>query len=132
MVALAQLDMARLRELAQKVEGIDLIIGGGGGRQGEPLKVNHTLIVQPGSRGKYAGLLDLYLSPQGEVSESRGSLVFLGNKFPDDKRVAQLVKEYKEEVRKRAKREIARKRKVPPRPRRRAPTPHKGGVIKGR
>lgn len=129
-VALAQLDMAKLKELAQKVEGIDLIIGGGGS-QGEPLKVNHTLIVQPGSRGKYVGLLDLHLSPQGGVSGSHGSLALLDNKFSDDKKMAQLIKEYREEMNKEAKRELGRRKKVPPQPRRRTPTKHRGGVIKG-
>jgi 2',3'-cyclic-nucleotide 2'-phosphodiesterase (5'-nucleotidase family) len=129
-VALAQMDMAGLRELAQKVEGIDLIIGGGRGRQGEPLKVNHTFIVQPGSRGQYAGLLDLYLTPQGEVGKSRGSLVFLDRVFPDDKEMAKLLKEYNEKVAKEAKRELG-KSKVPTRPKGKTPTKRRGGVIKG-
>jgi len=131
-VALAQMDMAGLKELAQKVEGIDLIIGGEKGRQGKPLEVNHTLIVQPGSRGKYVGLLDLHLNLQGRISKSRGSLALLDNKIPDDKKMAQLIKEYKEEMNKKAKRELGRRKKVPPRPGRRAPTQHRGGIIRGR
>ena len=131
-VALAQMDMQGLKELAQKVEGIDLIIGGGGGKRGNPLQVNQTLIVQPGSRGKNVGLLDLRLNPQGGVSSSNGSLVLLDNKFSDDKRIAQLVKEYKEEVRRRTKREQGRKKKVPSLPPKKLPRRHKGGVIKGK
>lgn len=130
-VALAQMDMAGLRELAQNVEGIDLIISGGG-RQGQPFKVNHALVVQPGSRGRYVGLLDLYLNPQGGVSGSHGSLALLDNKFPDDKKMAQLVKEYKEEIKKEAKRELGRRKKISLRPRKRTSIKDSGEVTKGR
>ena len=67
-VALTHLDIADDRELAQKVEGIHLILGG---HNHNPMTIveNDVAIVKSGSDAHYLGVMDLYLNR----TEKRGS-----------------------------------------------------------
>lgn len=58
LIALTHIGLSRDRELAEKVPGIDLIIGGHSHDVLEqPLSIGKTSIVQAGSHGRYAGIL---------------------------------------------------------------------------
>ena len=61
-VLLGHLGMANARQLAQKVEGIHLlVVGHGGSRTGEPQKVGKTFLLEAGARGRELGHLEIRL-----------------------------------------------------------------------
>lgn len=66
-------------ELAQEVDGIDVLVGGHShDRILDPRKENGTLIVQAGSSGENVGRLDLTLSvPDHSIKRASGGLVTL-------------------------------------------------------
>jgi 2',3'-cyclic-nucleotide 2'-phosphodiesterase (5'-nucleotidase family) len=65
-ILLSHLGFQKDNELAQGAHGIDLIIGAHTGMNlSFPPVVKNTIIVQTGTKGMYAGRLDLALHPQG-------------------------------------------------------------------
>ncbi len=98
LVALAHLGLTGALDLAEQVPGIDVIISGHNGSHVQaPHRVGHTLIMQPGSKGKYLGQLDLVLR-SGKLADAEGRTVALTDRIPDDPKLAELVKEYDEAV----------------------------------
>ncbi|NOY06179.1 MAG: bifunctional metallophosphatase/5'-nucleotidase, partial [Chlorobi bacterium] len=65
------------KALARKVEGIDVIVGGHSHTALQaPVKVNNTVIVQAGSRGRYLGVLDLKVDLDNDrLASSSGFLL---------------------------------------------------------
>ncbi len=85
-------------QLVEQVEGIDIIISGHFGTHlRKPHRVGDTVVMQPGSKGKYLGQLDFQLPSDGK-SNVYGKTVALNSKISDDAELARLVKEYDEEV----------------------------------
>ncbi len=74
------------QEVAEKVRGIDVIVGGHDHvKISPPQVVGGTIIVQAGDFGQYLGRLDLILSPEtGKVVQHRGELIPVGGDIPDD------------------------------------------------
>jgi 5'-nucleotidase/UDP-sugar diphosphatase len=70
--------------LAQKVQGIDLIVGGHSHtRLEKPLVINSTLILQASAYGKCVGILDLFWE-KGEVIQKSYRLVDIDSSIPGD------------------------------------------------
>ncbi len=59
-IVLSHLGYSGDKALARKVKGIDIIVGGHSHTAlRRPVKINNTVIVQAGSRGRYLGVLDV-------------------------------------------------------------------------
>ncbi len=73
-VALANQTAPENDRLARKVDGIDIIVAGSSHRKLDPPAGDRdTLIVEPGSKGKYFGLLELYLHLGGRGFSDLGA-----------------------------------------------------------
>lgn len=98
-ICLAHIGPQQARTLAKEVPGIDVIIvGHGGRRQGTPLLVGETRIVQAGNKGQYVGDLTLYLDEDRKIIGHKGILAPLDASYKDDPKLASLVAEYKTKV----------------------------------
>ncbi len=87
------------RALAEKVQGIDVIVGGHSHTKiDEPVKVGSTIIVQAWEHGKALGVLDLTVEG-GKVVRFRGRLEEIKpEKGKGDRATAALVERYKKRV----------------------------------
>jgi 2',3'-cyclic-nucleotide 2'-phosphodiesterase (5'-nucleotidase family) len=98
-VVLSHLGYPEDRALAQKVSGIDVIIGGHTHTKLEiPTVVNHTIICQAWEHAKALGVLDLDLEG-GKISKYAGHLEEIKPSAGlGDKRVQQIVAQYTRQV----------------------------------
>lgn len=86
-------------ELAQKVEGIDLIVSGHTHSTLErPIQVGETWIVSAGEYSKNLGVATMDYKPNGEVTLAGYELVPIDNTLADEPGIAALVEGYKKEV----------------------------------
>jgi len=93
-IALAHLGLNGAKELAKKVSGIDIIIGGHDTQMTQkPAQIGKTVVMQTGSKGKYLGHLEFKVV-SNSVSLVEGKLVSLNDKIPDDQKLAKLVSEF--------------------------------------
>jgi 5'-nucleotidase len=85
-IALTHIGSKNDGELAEKVSGIDLIIGGHDHKQiHPPITVNNTLIAQSGQYGEMLGRLDLVIDrTNGKVIKHTGTLIPVSNEIPED------------------------------------------------
>lgn len=78
-IALTHLGLSADKELAEKVDGIDVIVGGHShNRMKESLQVGKTLIVQAGAHGSDLGRLDLTIAAGRVVSHRRTLIPITG------------------------------------------------------
>lgn len=86
-------------ELAQKVEGIDLIISAHSHTTLEaPIYVHDTWIVSSGEYGKNLGVVRLDYKPNGDVTLTDYELIPIDENVPEDQEISALVESYKGEV----------------------------------
>jgi 5'-nucleotidase / UDP-sugar diphosphatase len=82
-------------DLARKVDGIDLIVGGHSHTILEkPIVVNRTIIVQSGEFGKYVGRLELDLTG-GKPKIANYRLIPINDKIQGDSNICKLIDEQK-------------------------------------
>lgn len=75
-VLLSHLGFSDDQQVAEQVEGLDVIIGGHSHTEVKPPKVvNRTIIVQAGDYGRFLGRLDLEVDGKGRVVDHRGELI---------------------------------------------------------
>jgi len=86
------------KDLAQSVDGIDLIVGGHShDLLEEPLVLNGALIVQAGSYGSHLGRVDLAVdSPSGQIRSSEAHLLPVDTSEVDAKVVQAIEKQVQE------------------------------------
>lgn len=86
-------------ELAQKVQGIHLIISGHTHTLLEtPIEVNDTMIVSAGEYGKYLGVVQMDYTTAGTAHWTEYSLIPIDEDTPEDPEIAALVEGFKAEV----------------------------------
>ena len=86
-------------ELAQKVDGIDLIVSGHTHTTlTQPIQVGDTWIVSAGEYSKNLGVVTMDYRPSGEVTFTGYELIPIDDTLADDPGIAQLVEGYKKEV----------------------------------
>ncbi len=86
-------------EMAEKVNGIDLIISGHTHTTiNQAISVNNTLIVSAGEYGKNLGVVKLNRNNDGTVSLKNYSLVEIDETVADDAQIASLVSSFKSSV----------------------------------
>ena len=86
-------------ELAQKVEGIDLIVSGHTHTTLEqPIQVGDTWIVSAGEYSKNLGVVTMDYKPSGGAALTGYELVPIDSTLADDPEIAALVEGYKKEV----------------------------------
>jgi 2',3'-cyclic-nucleotide 2'-phosphodiesterase (5'-nucleotidase family) len=73
------------KELAEKIPGMDIIIGGHDHKEIPPLDVNGTVVAQAGDFGRLLGRLDLEVDPvSGKVTHFEGTLLPVDESVPPD------------------------------------------------
>ncbi len=108
-IVLSHCGLDRDRAIAERVPGIDVIVGGHSHTAvTPPFLVERTIIVQAGSWGNYLGVLDLELdASSGRVlkySHDNLKNVISGPDSPSDKKIDAIVRQYGEKI----KREFSR------------------------
>ncbi len=85
-------------ELAQQVEGIDLIVSGHTHTTfSEPVKVNDTYIVSAGEYGRNLGVVNMsFNGDSATITDYK--LIPIDENVKEDEKIAQKVQEYKEQV----------------------------------
>ncbi|MDI6783341.1 MAG: 5'-nucleotidase C-terminal domain-containing protein, partial [bacterium] len=93
-VALSHLGYGEDRDLAEQVDGIDVIVGGHSHTKLlNYQEVNRTIIVQAFQWGLYLGRLDLTIE-KGKIIDKKAELIPVTNKIPEDKKSAQGISVY--------------------------------------
>ncbi len=82
-------------QLAEKVNGIDIIVGGHDHQRiNPPQMVNDTLIVQAGQYGEVLGRLDLVIDrTSGKVMKHTGTLLPVSEEIPEDMNVLKAMED---------------------------------------
>ncbi|MFC1490640.1 hypothetical protein ACFL6K_05465 [Candidatus Latescibacterota bacterium] len=81
-------------ELSDKFAGIDLIVEGyGNSRYGKPIETSNSVIVSPGNRGQFVGLITLDKQDSGKISVKHHELIPVLD-MPEDKAASELIMEY--------------------------------------
>lgn len=89
-IALTHLGLSADKQLAEKVDGIDVIVGGHShNRMKDALQVRQTLIVQAGAHGSDLGRLDLTIADSHIVSHSRTLIPISGEQT--DRAIADMI-----------------------------------------
>jgi 2',3'-cyclic-nucleotide 2'-phosphodiesterase (5'-nucleotidase family) len=93
-VLLSNLGELKNRKLAGTVDGIDLIIGSGSGRQTyKPLKTDKTYVLRTHPKGRSVGQVDVELDAKEGILDLDSNLVMLNAELPEDKTAAQRIQE---------------------------------------
>ena len=97
-VVLSHAGIRRDREMAEAIDGIDVIIGGHSHTVLEDVEVvNGTLIHQAGKYGQYVGMVDLELNEMKKIISYQGSLLTV-NDYDEDERICNLIDTYRDEA----------------------------------
>lgn len=92
LIVLSHLGTPMDQLLAQRVAGIDIIIGGNTRElMRQPLRVGNTLIVQQGYRGEWMGRLAATFDAQGIPTSAEVQVLTLDASYQDDTEMAALV-----------------------------------------
>ncbi len=95
-IVLTDLEQSQSQELAKKIEGINLIIGGRiGSVEGLPEKVGETYLAVAGTKSYYAGDLILSLNPRRRLESIESRSQLLEEKIKDDPGILELIRAYK-------------------------------------
>lgn len=83
---LSHLGLKQDRDLAETIEGVDLIIGGHShDALNPPLDIQGTIITQAGDFGRFLGRLDVEIDPvSGKVVHHEGTLLSIDESIPSD------------------------------------------------
>jgi len=84
------------KEIAEKVKGIDIILGGHNQmffEKGE--KVKDTIIIQAGQDGNYVGKLKIYMGQDRKIKKFENTMDLMGEKIKDDEDMKKLYEEWK-------------------------------------
>ncbi len=86
-------------ELAKGVNGIDVIISGHTHTtHPEPIQANGTYIVSAGDYGRYLGVAELDMSPDGTAELDSYELIPINDSVKEDERISALVESFKKDV----------------------------------
>ena len=86
-------------QLAQKVNGIDLIVSGHSHTVlAEPILVNDTYIVSAGEYSKYLGVAQMRYSADGRVTMEEYSLIPIDEGLEEDPRIQSMTEDFKRAV----------------------------------
>ncbi|MCX7918878.1 MAG: 5'-nucleotidase C-terminal domain-containing protein [bacterium] len=97
-IVLSHLGYGEDRELAEQVNGIDIIVGGHSHTKLlNYQEVNRTIIVQALQWGLYLGRLDVTVE-KGKIIDKKAELIPITNTIPEDTKVAQALSVYADKV----------------------------------
>ncbi len=98
-VLLSHMDHDASKEIARKVNGIDVIIGGHSNvLLRTPLKVNKTILLQPGGKGQYVGIFCIDM----KTKRIKNHLIPLTKDILDDKQVRKIIDQQTKGLKKKA------------------------------
>jgi 2',3'-cyclic-nucleotide 2'-phosphodiesterase (5'-nucleotidase family) len=99
-VVLSHLGYETDKLVAEKVSDIDIIIGGHSHvLLRKPVKINNTIILQPGEKGQYVGVFTINMNTGAMTNR----MLPLTKDTKDDKRIRQLINKYTKELKNAAK-----------------------------
>ncbi|HJN15057.1 MAG TPA: bifunctional UDP-sugar hydrolase/5'-nucleotidase, partial [Armatimonadota bacterium] len=106
-IALTHIGLKQDLELAEAVDGIDIIIGGHSNDVVEkPIVVGDTLVCMAGGENEYLGQLDVYFN-DGDIVKHRGFLRSVDSSVPEDPEIVAVVAHYAEQLNEEIKRVVA-------------------------
>ncbi|MEW6041461.1 MAG: redoxin domain-containing protein [Elusimicrobiota bacterium] len=89
------------RKIAAEIPGIDVIVGGHSQTfHKDPLKTENSIIVQGGENGHRIGHLELKIDENKKIYSYTHEFVVLNKDIPDDPATAELIKQYKVDLKK--------------------------------
>ena len=95
-VVLAAVTPQEASELAESVQGVDVMVVGQNPRNtSQPELIAQSLVVQSGSKGKYLGSTSLCIDAEGNLTDYEGSSIEVKKTTEDHSGVAELVKAWK-------------------------------------
>lgn len=98
-VLLAQTQLATADSLLRRHPDIDVaVLGYRGGLRRTHATVGESIIVRPGRRGQYIGLLELEVDPEGKIVSFGGESLALGENIEKDAEVEKAVKQLEIDV----------------------------------
>ena len=97
-ILLSHLGSVEDLQVAEKIQGIDVIIGAHDHKiLYPPILNNGTIVVQAGEYGQFLGRLDLMIDPStGKISSYKGELISIEEDIPPDYEVETVVKSEEE------------------------------------
>ncbi|MFP3896637.1 MAG: bifunctional metallophosphatase/5'-nucleotidase [Anaerolineales bacterium] len=96
LIILSHLGFDEDKMLAEKVPGIDIIVGGNTRKlMREPERVGNTLIVQQGYSGEWIGHLKVDFDAQGNLVDGEIDAVALDDSYPDDADMMEILEKWK-------------------------------------
>lgn len=79
-------------EMAKKLKGVNLIIGGHSQTLlKKPEFINHTAICQAGDNCQYMGVIQLKINKKNKLTISEYNIITLNNDYPDNPEIANLI-----------------------------------------
>lgn len=96
-VVLSDLDLETAKQVAWRVEGIDLFFIGAGARSKFFDEIEGTIFVYPAKNGEELGDVELLLDEQQEVETFSVEWTSLDTSYADDPEMTQLIESYKED-----------------------------------
>lgn len=99
-VLLAFADEAAMSALAKQFYEVDVILGGKVRQPSQqPLKENRALILATTNESRAVGVLETKLVAQHRLEMTRGEVVLVSDQIPQDRTIAGLATQYRDEVR---------------------------------
>ena len=97
-IMLAQMSYAEAVELVRSVEGINVVVIGGGGESAatEPARINDTLLVQCTHWGMAVGELQITGNTDGQIVDHQWRTGILDEQITDDPQMVELMRRYGE------------------------------------
>ncbi|MFH1963652.1 MAG: hypothetical protein ABIJ30_12430 [bacterium] len=100
-VVLSHMGYKMDQEMAERVEGIGIIVGGHSQVLLQtPVRIGDTVILQPGEKGQFVGVFTINMKNR----RMNNRMIPLNKDIPDDKGVRRLIDRYKKEVEEKTKR----------------------------
>jgi 5'-nucleotidase len=97
-VVLSHLGLELDRQMAEQVEGIDLIVGGYDRKLMQQAdRVGNTLIIQQGYRGEWLGGLRVGYDASGQILAFQAEIITLDDNFADDPEMVAAMRPYIEQ-----------------------------------
>jgi len=98
-IVLSHMGLAYDRKLAEKIEGVDLIVGGHTHEAlQEPESVNGVIIVQAGSNCRYLGRIDLTIDADSVVDYKGELLPMLTDGIEPDSQISAMVSSFSSDI----------------------------------
>lgn len=81
-------------DVANSIEGINVIVGSGSGPLHTPRRVKQTYLCYPKAEGQWLGRLDITIASNGAVIRAGHEVLILDDRYPEDERLRREVEAF--------------------------------------